>query len=230
MSVSRGSVLHHAALASLLSLACASAVAQYVDNAGCVQCHQTAPQPNDFCSVTPAAVWSRDDKHKQAFFLLHESDPRDPQKGAEKRELVRRILGFDLREAFAGERYFRLKDAGGDADTARKVATVKACLRCHATWPKEADENYPRHAARFAGFGRVVSGLSWCGRKVGLAAPTGRLARRYASRKVVAGLCRLSLGGGQSAALRVVPRGGCGPGKIREARVVCGRASAAAQF
>jgi len=117
--------------------------AQYVDNSGCVQCHQTAPQPNDFCSVTPAPVWARDDKHRQAFLLLHESDPADPQRGAGKRELVRRILGFDLREAFVDGRYFRMK-AGDDAETARRVATVKACLRCHATWPKNADAIDPR--------------------------------------------------------------------------------------
>jgi len=141
--ISRRVLMTYAAAVVSCWLCGAAARAQYVDNSGCVQCHQTAPQPNDFCSVTPAAVWARDDKHRQAFFLLHESDPTDPQKGATKRELVRRILGFDLREAFVDGRYFRMK-AGDDTETARRVATVKACLRCHATWPKNADAIDPR--------------------------------------------------------------------------------------
>jgi hypothetical protein len=118
------------------------AAAQYADtNSGCIQCHETALRQNDFCPSVPAAVWARDDKHRRAFFLLHESNPADPQRGEAKRELVRRILGFELREAFLDERYLRLRE-GGDAETANKVATVKSCLRCHATWPKEADEKH----------------------------------------------------------------------------------------
>jgi Cytochrome c554 and c-prime len=119
------------------------ATAQYVDtSSGCIQCHETALRQNDFCPSVPEAVWAGDDKHRRAFYLLHERDPTDPQKGAAKRELVRRILGFELREAFVDERYLRLKEAG-DAETATKVRLVKSCLRCHATWPKEADESYP---------------------------------------------------------------------------------------
>lgn len=122
-------------LCALLPLT--QAQAQYVDtNASCLICHQQALPQNDFCSIVPAATWAQDDKHNRAFFLLHETDPADPQKGAAKRELVRQILGFDLREVFVDDRYVRLKD---DAD-AEKVATVKSCLRCHATWPKEAEQ------------------------------------------------------------------------------------------
>jgi Cytochrome c554 and c-prime len=134
--------LRIAALAGCLFVA-AQATGQYVDtSAGCILCHQATPLGSDFCSVTPAAVWARDDKHKRAFYLLHDSNSADPQKGAAKRELVRRILGFELGEAFANGHYLRLK-ADGDAETVRKVATVKACLRCHSTWPKEADEIFP---------------------------------------------------------------------------------------
>src|SRR5262245_7999572 len=122
-------------------LVATGAWAQYAETNDCIQCHQSVMLQNDFCSSVPATVWSKDDKHKRAFYLLHETDPADPQKGAAKRELVRRILGFELRDAFIDGRYLRLK-ADGDAETARKVATVKACLRCHATWPKEADEQF----------------------------------------------------------------------------------------
>ena len=86
----------------------ASVTAQYVDtNSSCILCHQAMPLTSDFCSSMPAAVWLRDDKHKRAFYLLHETDPADPDKGTAKRELVRRILGFELREAFTDERLQR---------------------------------------------------------------------------------------------------------------------------
>ena len=118
------------------------ALGQYVDTlSGCIQCHETGLRQNDFCPTIPAAVWSTADKHAQAFYLLHESDPRRPEQGAAKRALVKQILGFELREAFTDERYARLNGAQ-DAETVRKVATVKACLRCHATWPHDADEQF----------------------------------------------------------------------------------------
>jgi hypothetical protein len=120
------------------------AAGQYVDtNTSCILCHQTTPLASDFCSTAPAAVWTNDDKHRRAFFLLHETDPADPQKGAAKRELVRRILGFELSEVFVDGRFLRLKD-GADAETASRVATAKSCLRCHATWPTEADDKHSR--------------------------------------------------------------------------------------
>src|SRR5262245_34669754 len=143
MNVSRAATACYptAALAWLLFVG-SEAAGQYVDtNSGCIQCHETALRQHDFCPSVPAAVWGRDDKHRRAFYLLHESDAADPQKGAAKRELVRRILGFELKEAFVDERYLRLKDAA-DAETASKVQAVKSCLRCHATWPKEADEKH----------------------------------------------------------------------------------------
>lgn len=110
------------------------AAGQYIDTAtGCLLCHRTALPQNDFCKLVPAAIWESSDKHNRAFTLLHETEA--------KRELVRRILGFELREAFVDDRYSRLKDEPG-AETVRKVGAVKSCLRCHATWPKEADPNY----------------------------------------------------------------------------------------
>ena len=118
------------------------ATAQYVDtNSSCLLCHQSTLPQNDFCQLVPAAVWAKSDKHNRAFFLLHETDPADPNRGAAKRELVKQILGFELREAFIDENYARLKE-DGDLQTKHQVATVKACLRCHATWPKGADETF----------------------------------------------------------------------------------------
>lgn len=105
-------------------------------------CHQTAIPQNDFCTVASAAIWSQHDKHRQAFYLLHETQPGDPAHGAAKRALVRQILGFELREAFDDDRYTRLKTAD-DEPIRQKVALVKACLRCHATWPQQADAAYP---------------------------------------------------------------------------------------
>ena len=131
-------------LTAVCLLACwaAPAAAQYVDTQlSCLTCHQTSLQPNLFCELVPAAVWAKSDKHNRAFYLLHETDPANPAKGAEKRALVERILGFDLHEAFDGAGYQRLK-AGGDAESQRKVTLVKSCLRCHATWPTASDERY----------------------------------------------------------------------------------------
>ena len=119
------------------------AAAQYVDTAAsCLLCHQAPIPQNDFCSVASAAIWSQHDKHRQAFYLLHETRPGDPTHGEAKRALVRQILGFDLREAFVDDRYTTLKTAQ-DEPTRQKVAVVKACLRCHATWPRQADAAYP---------------------------------------------------------------------------------------
>jgi mono/diheme cytochrome c family protein len=50
---------------------------------------------------------------------------------------VRQILGFDLREAFVDDGYTRLNESN-EPEMSRKVQTVIACLRCHATWPADA--------------------------------------------------------------------------------------------
>jgi hypothetical protein len=124
-----------------LMLLSARASAQYVETNDCLDCHVNVQRQNDFCPPVAGRIWLEDDKHRRAFFLLHETDLSEPNKGAAKRELVQRILGFDLLDAFTDQRYVRLKDMA-DAETARKVATVKLCLRCHGTWPKEADASY----------------------------------------------------------------------------------------
>lgn len=122
-------------VALILLIGAGRSAAQYVDTmAGCLTCHQNTLPKNDFCELVPAAIWNADDKHRQAFYLLHETDPADPQKGAAKRNLVTRILGFELREAFADDRYEQFKTAA-DGETARKVSLVQSCLRCHATFP-----------------------------------------------------------------------------------------------
>jgi hypothetical protein len=127
-------------------LACSTAArGQYVPTEGrCIQCHISEVKPNDFCRLAPGAVWEVKDKHNQAFWLLHETDAANPALGAEKRALVARILGFELREAFADGGYQRLKE-GDDPDTVRKVTLVKSCLRCHATWPAHTDQSH-QHA------------------------------------------------------------------------------------
>jgi len=123
-----------AAFVYCLTLFIPSARAQYIDTTtSCLLCHRSALPQNDFCKLVPAAIWEQSDKHNRAFTLLHDTQA--------KRELVRRILGFELREAFVDDGYSRLKDAA-DAETVRKVTSVKACLRCHATWPTSADESY----------------------------------------------------------------------------------------
>ena len=118
------------------------AAAQYSEtHTRCIQCHERGLKQNDFCAEVSEDVWAQDDKHRRAFWLLHESDPADPQKGAAKRALVRQILGFELAEAFTDGQYVRLK-SDADAETARKVAVVKSCLRCHGTWPIDADAEH----------------------------------------------------------------------------------------
>jgi len=125
-------------------LLASTAAAQYFadDAISCRTCHESNQRKTDFCELFQAAVFEQDDKHGKAFFLLHETDPNDPQKGAAKRELIKRILGFELREAFADDRFTQLK-SDTDDETRRRIATVKACLRCHATWPVETDAESP---------------------------------------------------------------------------------------
>ena len=106
-----------------------SAQAQYFpdDRISCRSCHVDTKNKTDFCELFEATIYERDDKHGKAFYLLHETDASDPQRGQAKRDLVRQILGFDLREAFADAGYTRLIE-GGDETTRQKVATVKACM------------------------------------------------------------------------------------------------------
>src|SRR4051812_48202341 len=124
------------ALLVLLWQACSPLDAQFLpdDRNSCRSCHIDAQKKTDFCQLFEAGIYERDDKHSRAFFLLHESDPRDPSKGQAKRDLVKQILGFELRDAFVDDAYSRLKEPA-DAEASRKVQTVISCLRCHATWP-----------------------------------------------------------------------------------------------
>jgi hypothetical protein len=111
----------------------AIAQAQYFpdDRNSCRSCHVDARNKTDFCELFEATIYERDDKHARAFSLLVERGP-----------LVRQILGFELNEAFVDDRYSKLKEPT-DEKTIRQVATVKACLRCHATWPAAADAQSP---------------------------------------------------------------------------------------
>lgn len=145
--VGNAQLLALAAMVLLTICGAKAARAQYFpdDRNSCRSCHVDARNKTDFCELFEATIYERDDKHGKAFFLLHESDPSDPQKGQAKRDLVRQILGFDMREAFADARYTRLKEPS-DEETTRKVDTVKACLRCHATWPAAADVQFPKQA------------------------------------------------------------------------------------
>ena len=101
----------------------------YTNTETCILCHSEPAKMKDhadFIGIAPAELWSKLDKHGQSFLLLKEKS----------RELANRILGFDLREAFADDEFTTLSE---DAKSAEKVQTVKSCLRCHATWPKDAE-------------------------------------------------------------------------------------------
>ena len=74
--------------AAMLALGIAApALAQYFpdDRNSCRSCHVDERNRTDFCELFEAAIYEKDDKHAKAFYLLHESDPRDPQKGQAKR-------------------------------------------------------------------------------------------------------------------------------------------------
>jgi hypothetical protein len=144
ISISRQKLVAIAALILALLNGGRSARGQYFldDRISCRSCHVDSRNKTDFCELFEATIYERDDKHGKAFYLLHESDSSDPQRGQAKRDLVRQILGFDLREAFADAGYTRLIE-GGDETTRQKVATVKACIRCHGTWPAAADALSP---------------------------------------------------------------------------------------
>jgi cytochrome c554/c'-like protein len=125
--------LAFAAVVLWFMLASQAARGQYFpdDRNSCRSCHIDARNKTDFCELFEATIYERDDKHGRAFLLLRDNP-----------NLVRQILGFDLHEAFDDDRYARLKDAKDD-ETNRKVAAVKSCLRCHATWPTAADVQSP---------------------------------------------------------------------------------------
>lgn len=103
----------------------------YANQEACQRCH-FVDQPNtgvpsssrDFVETTQAAVWEKQDKHRQAFRLLVVDG---------NRELVLRLLGFDLREYV--ENGSLLLDKLQDKQRDR----LRQCLRCHAAWPQNAD-------------------------------------------------------------------------------------------
>ncbi|MCE9525404.1 MAG: cytochrome c family protein [Planctomycetales bacterium] len=100
----------------------------FTNSDNCILCHGDTTRLKDhadFIAVAPAELWSKLDKHGQSFLLLKEKS----------RKLTDQILGFDLREAFLDNELTSLSD---DEKLADKVSTVKSCLRCHATWPKDA--------------------------------------------------------------------------------------------
>jgi hypothetical protein len=128
------------ATAAVLALVGTTA-GQYSDTKFCVVCHESPELKRDFCDAVPASVWRQDDKHRRAFELLHEANSPDAAARDKKQALVRQILGFDLREAFVDDRYSRLIEPS-DETARNRVMTVKACLRCHGTWPKETDDRF----------------------------------------------------------------------------------------
>src|SRR3954469_8324984 len=108
----------------------AAAPFDYTNTETCILCHSEPAKMKDhadFIGIAPAELWSKLDKHGQSFLLLKEKS----------RELTNRILGFDLREAFADDEFTSLSE---EEKSAEKVQTVKSCLRCHATWPKDAEK------------------------------------------------------------------------------------------
>src|ERR1051325_5971847 len=92
----------------------------YTNTETCILCHSEPAKMKDhadFIGVAPAELWSKLDKHGQSFLLLKDKS----------RELTNRILGFDLREAFADDDMTSLSE---NEKLAGKVLEVKSCLRC----------------------------------------------------------------------------------------------------
>ncbi len=115
-----------AALAQSDSPAAANRKANYIDNTDCVRCHFPKPgaqgvpaSSHDFVQTQPAKIWEEEDKHRQAFALLLND---------ENRELVRGMLGFDLRELV------RNGELVANALQPVQLKKLQQCLRCHA-WP-----------------------------------------------------------------------------------------------
>src|SRR5262249_36862978 len=114
--------------------------------ASCRNCHSRETTPSaaafqherdggmsPFCELVQARTWQESDKHSQSFQLLVDTPA--------KRELVNRILGFDLTSVLTRDdqgNFDGLISPQSDTDRGH-CDTVKACLRCHATWPKTAD-------------------------------------------------------------------------------------------
>jgi Cytochrome c554 and c-prime len=119
----------------------------YTNTDNCLLCHGDAPRMkdhSDFIGVAPAEIWSTLDKHGQSFLLLKDKS----------RQLTNQILGFDLREAFTGDEMTSLSQ---DERVAEKVQTVKSCLRCHATRPKDAEDPTGQHRGPVEPLARGVS-------------------------------------------------------------------------
>lgn len=104
---------------------------KFVPTSDCRSCHENELKKvgshSDFLGVVTAKEWVENDKHYRAFSLLKDNP-----------KLVTRILGFDLLEAFTNETYKTLRTTGDEAALA-KVAVVRQCLNCHATWPSDHD-------------------------------------------------------------------------------------------
>ena len=113
----------------------------YQDNGKCVSCHERGVQGSDFLGDSATGVWQEYDKHRDAFRLLYQGQDASDVAGAkEKQVLVRRILGFELREAFADE---ALTSLSKDPQQQAKVSVVRNCLNCHATWPQVSGGEHP---------------------------------------------------------------------------------------
>lgn len=119
----------------------ASLVHAFQDNGKCVSCHDRGVQGSEFLNDSAAGVWQQYDKHRDAFRLLYQGqDASDVAAAKEKQALVRRILGFELREAFADDALTTLSE---DPQQQAKVSVVRNCLNCHATWPQESSREHP---------------------------------------------------------------------------------------
>jgi hypothetical protein len=113
----------------------------FQDTNKCIDCHERELRRSNFLGESAASVWRDYDKHRDAFRLLYMGKDENDVVGAkEKQLLVRRILGFDLREAFADD---GLTTMSSDPAKQTQVATVRSCLNCHATWPQESSAQHP---------------------------------------------------------------------------------------
>ncbi|QDU28571.1 hypothetical protein ETAA8_36740 [Anatilimnocola aggregata] len=113
----------------------------FQDNGKCVHCHERGVYGSDFLGENAETVWQKYDKHRDAFRLLYMGRDENDVAGAKaKQALVSRILGFDLADAFEDAKLTMLSQKPA---LQAKVATVRQCLNCHATWPQESQTAHP---------------------------------------------------------------------------------------
>lgn len=95
----------------------------YERNNDCLECHSRLSRKHDFVQQDAGPIWEHQDKHPRAFSELQRHEA-----------LVTRILGFPMNEVLNNGRVSQR------AEDRERVAALRACLSCHATWPVDEPE------------------------------------------------------------------------------------------